>query len=134
MSPVFCDSSAFYALMDVSESVHRSVAQAWERLIVDGHRLVTSNYVITETIALTQARIGLKAVHAFLERVEESVETAWVDRTLHEAAVQELFAHNRRRLSLVDCTSFALMRRHRIDAAFTTDGDFAAHGFTLFRA
>lgn len=66
--------------MDASESLHRSVAAAWERLILDGHRLVTSNYVITETIALTQARIGLKAAHAFLERVEESVEIAWVDR------------------------------------------------------
>lgn len=134
MSPVFCDTSGFYALIDASESHHRVAAAAWERLIVDRYRLLTSNYVITETVALTHGRLGLKAVRAFLEGIKESVEVAWIDRTLHETAVDELFARNERRLSLVDCTSFALMRRNRIDAAFSIDRDFAAHGFTLFDA
>lgn len=134
MSPVFCDSSGFYALIDTSESHHSVAAAVWERLIAERYRLLTSNYVVTETVALTQGRLGLKAVRAFLEGIEGSVEVAWIDRSLYEAAVDELFARNRRRLSLVDCTSFALMRRNRIDAAFTVDRDFAAHGFEIFRA
>jgi predicted nucleic acid-binding protein len=134
MNPIFCDSSGFYALIDASEAQHPYAAAAWERLIRERHRLVTSNYVITETIAVVQARIGLKGVRAALESIQDCVEVAWVDRPLHDAAVNELLTHNRRRLSLVDCTSFGLMRRHRIDAAFAVDPDFEEHGFTLFRA
>lgn len=133
MTPVFCDSSAFYAVIDVSETLHRSAAQAWEQLIRDDYHLVTSNYVVTETVAVVQARIGLQAVRAVVDCIEDVVEIAWIDEQLHQAALRDLFTHGRRHLSLVDCTSFALMRRFRIETVFSLDADFERHGFSLFR-
>ena len=41
--------------------------------------------------------------------------------------------HDERVYSFVDATSFAVMRAHRIDAALTFDGDFAAAGFRELR-
>ncbi len=42
-----------------------------------------------------------------------------------------LCAAGRRRLSLVDCTSFEVMRRHGIEEALALDDDFARQGFGL---
>ena len=48
-----------------------------------------------------------------------------------QARLQDRFTAGRRRLSLVDCTSFEIMRRHGITAALSLDADFAQQGFRL---
>ena len=53
----------------------------------------------------------------------------WVDEELHAAAVASLFTAGRRKLSLVDCTSFELMRRRGLAEALALDDDFARQGF-----
>ena len=54
-----------------------------------------------------------------------------IDEELHAAAVAALLAVGRRRLSLVDCASFELMRPHGLTEAFALDDDFARQGFRL---
>ena len=54
-----------------------------------------------------------------------------LDEALHEAAEAALFSASRRKLSPVDCTSFELMRRHRLTEALALDDDFAREGFSL---
>jgi predicted nucleic acid-binding protein len=44
-----------------------------------------------------------------------------------------LRAHDERPYSFVDATSFALMRKLRIEKALAFDGDFAAAGFVELR-
>ena len=48
-------------------------------------------------------------------------------------ALRWLRRHDEREYSFVDATSFALMRRRRIDKALAFDGDFAAAGFAELR-
>lgn len=56
---VFVDTSALLALMDASDERHARSLQVWDRLAAARLELVTSNYVIVETVAVLQARIGL---------------------------------------------------------------------------
>jgi uncharacterized protein len=39
----------------------------------------------------------------------------------------------RRKLSLVDCTSFEIMRQHAVRTAFAFDSHFEEQGFELLR-
>ena len=39
---------------------------------------------------------------------------------------------NRRKLSLVDCMSFVIMRKYAVTTALAFDSDFRAEGFDVF--
>ena len=52
-----------------------------------------------------------------------------VDAALHRAGSDALLAAGRRDVSLVDCVSFAAMRREGIADAFAIDRHFAEQGF-----
>jgi predicted nucleic acid-binding protein len=47
------------------------------------------------------------------------------------AAMSALLAANRRTLSLVDCTSFEIMRESGLDTVFTFDAHFSEQGFKV---
>jgi predicted nucleic acid-binding protein len=131
MSVVFCDSSAFYAVLNDGDEWHASARTAWERLLAGRDTLVTTNYVVVESITLVQVRFGVKSARALREVITESLEVAWIDSALHDSALDDLLSQKRRYLSLVDCTSFAFMRRNRISNAFAFDKHFTEQGFTL---
>ena len=82
-----------------------------------------------ETSALVARRLGRRALRALHEVALPRVQQVWVDRALHEAAVATLLATKARRLSLVDRTSFEVMRRLEIEKAFAFDRDFERNGF-----
>lgn len=126
---VFVDTSAFLAVLDEHDPAHTRARATWEKLI-DGHEaLVTTNYVLVETYALTQSRLGLDATRAFTDDVVPLLRVYWITEADHRAAVAALLAANRRQLSLVDCASFVLMRQLHLRAAFAFDSDFTAQGF-----
>lgn len=50
---------------------------------------------------------------------------------LHRRAITAMLAARRRPVSLVDWTSFEVMRSRGIGSAFAFDDDFAAQGFTV---
>ena len=131
---VFVDTSAFYDLLDPDTVNHAAAQRAVAELHQHGEALVTHQYVVMETFTLLQRRIGLEAARRFDEHVLAPVEIIWVDRELHEEARSTLLAVGRRGLSLVDWTSFLVMRRNGITRAFAFDADFAAQGFEVIPA
>ena len=126
---VFVDTSAFYAVLDADDEVHVRASAGWRALIEGGRPLVTSSYVCVETSALVQARLGMDAVRALFGDVLAMVTVVTIDEALHTNAVATLLGANRRDLSLVDCTSFAVMRQRGIASAFAFDRHFAEQGF-----
>lgn len=125
---VFVDTSAIYAFLDRDERRHSAVAAAFET-VVGREQLVTHSHVLVESVALLKRRTGIDGVRAFVERVEPELDVVWVDADLHAAARAALLAADRRDVSLVDWTSFEVMRRLRIETAIAFDDDFAAQGF-----
>lgn len=128
---VFADTSALYALLVRTEVGHPEVATAFGALLESGRVLVTSNYVLVETTALLQRRIGLAAVRDLHERIVPVVSVRWVSEELHRRAVARLVRTDRRGLSLVDCASFEMMESQGITEALALDADFAHAGFRV---
>ena len=96
--------------------------------------LLTHEYILVEVMALAQRRLGLGAVRRLVDDLLPLIEVAWVDPTLHAEARESLLAAGRRTVSLVDWTSFLVMRRHGVRRAFTFDDDFASEGFEVVPA
>jgi predicted nucleic acid-binding protein len=127
---VFVDTSALYAVLDRDDVNHQAAATAYAALL-DSDTLLTHSYVVLETTALVQRRLGVEAVRALVDDVLPAFDLVFVDEALHRAAEASLLAAGRREVSLVDWTSFELMRRLSVAAAFAFDDDFAAQGFGL---
>jgi predicted nucleic acid-binding protein len=128
---VFVDTSALYAVLDRDDANHEMAAAEWRRLLESGVSMLVSNYILVETTALVQHRLGMAAVRALTDSMEPVLDVEWVTREDHDGARAALLAANRRRLSLVDCTSFVIMRRLGVFRAFAFDQHFAEQGLGL---
>lgn len=131
---VFVDTSALYAVIDSDDDHHAAAAVVWRRLLTDGVRMVTHNYVAVETLALVQARIGMRAVATVTGALIPALDMHMVDAATHELAVSSCVAAGERRISLVDWTSFVVMQGMGIASAFAFDRDFATRGFALIQS
>ena len=127
----FVDTSAFYALLCRLDPNHEAARGVLEQLLSDGATPITSNYVVVESCALIQHRLGMEALRVFVEDLLGPVRVIWIGPDIHSAAVSVLVIAGRRKLSLVDCVSFELMRRQRVVDAFCFDEDFASSGFRV---
>ncbi len=126
---VFADTSALYALMVRTEKGHEAVVRAFRGLLRRGRVLTTTSYVVVETVALLQHRLGLDPVRDLDSRILPLVRVCWVSDVLHHNGMRRLLREDRRRLSLVDCISFEFMESRGIRDALTLDRDFTAEGF-----
>lgn len=129
----FVDTSALYAAIDRSDAMHPGVAEAFRDLL-DREWLVTSSYVVVETAAIVQSRLGMAAARDLHERLLPALEIEWVDEDVHRSAAAVLIAAGRRDVSLVDYVSFEVMRRRSIPRALAVDPHFAEAGFDLVPA
>jgi predicted nucleic acid-binding protein len=128
---IFIDTSAFYALLDRDDENHRRVKSGWTDLLNNENTLVTSDYVLVETFALLQHRLGIEAVRGFQNDVLPLVTIEFVISEIHRSSVSALLSASRRNLSLVDCVSFEMMRTLVIKTAFVFDPHFKEQGFDI---
>ncbi len=126
---VFVDTSAFLAVLDADDVNHFQASRVWQDLITQEVPLVCNNYVLVETYALVQSRLGMTAVSILQNDIRPLISVEWVDEPTHRAGISALLTAHRRRLSLVDCTSFETMRQLGIQRAFTLDQHFSEQGF-----
>lgn len=128
---IFLDTSAIYAWADAADPNHHTAVRRLQSILESGDALLTHNYVLVESVALLQARLGLAAATR-LARDSTAFVIEWVDDDLHASGIHELERSKKRRVSLVDHISFLVMRRRRVVSAFAFDPDFTAAGFQLF--
>jgi uncharacterized protein len=131
---ILVDTAALYALIDSADPNNRRATTTMQDLQVSGESLLTHEYVVVETTALLQRRLGLDAVRSLIDDLLPLIEIAWVDEPMHAEAREALLAAGRRTVSLVDWVSFLVMRRHGVRRAFTFDQDFEVEGFELLPA
>ena len=88
--------------------------------------------MLAELVALCTARrfdrrIALEFVRELADDPE--IRLVWVDKKLHQRAMDLLFNRQDKSYSLCDAVSFLLMREERIAEALTTDHHFEQDGF-----
>jgi predicted nucleic acid-binding protein len=125
---VFVDTSAFLAVLDRDDANHARAAKFWRSAVAAGERWITSNYVLVETLALIQHRLGLEAVREFSQDAVPILDIRWIGAKEHESALAMLLSAGRRKLSFVDCTSFELLRSFGIRRVFAFDRHFREQG------
>lgn len=130
----FIDTSAFYAILDAADRRHLQAKETWQTVVSTDEALFCSNYILVETFALLQKRLGMQAVRVFQEDIVPLVAVLWLDVELHAQAVQAMLVAGRKELSLVDCSSFTVMRKAGIGTVFAFDRHFAEQGFTCIPA
>lgn len=130
----FVDTSALYAVLDADDERHTAAGAQWDRLLAGREALHTTNYVLVETTALLQSRIGMEGVRTLAADVLPVLSVHWIDEGLHRSAHHALLVSARRSLSLVDCASFEAMRRLGLESVFCFDPHFAEQGFTVVPA
>lgn len=128
----YVDTSAFLAIINSSDVNNRAADVAWNGLLDGDAYLVTSNYVMIESIVLLHARFGTAMVERYLSDMLPVVEVVWADVKNHLSAVTAMLAHpGKSGPGLVDCMSFEVIRERRITDVFTYDRHFDGRGYTI---
>lgn len=128
---VFADTSALYALVDRNDASHAAVRAEIGRLLKAGRRLVATDYIVTETVNLANARGGALVAQRVLDLIEQSagIRLEWIGPERFDAAKAFFRKHADHTYSFTDCTSFVVMRESRLTEALTTDRHFREAGF-----
>lgn len=125
----FVDTSAWLALADTHEHETDAVERALKQR---GLRLMTSSFVLDETVTLVKKRLGHTAALAVGDYLRsDDIELVPIDEKDFEAAWSLFKQRPDKRYSFTDCTSFVLMRRLGIKDAITLDEDFRKEGFRV---
>jgi predicted nucleic acid-binding protein len=101
-----------------------------------GRLLVTTDFVVDETLTLIRCRLGLAAANTWWQQIDGSARVRWerVENDRFERARNLFFQYRDKGLSFTDCTSFAVMRELRPTTVITTDGHFRQAGFDVLPA
>lgn len=118
---------------------HVAATSCYRELLAQSALLVTSDYVLDETI--TRIRYDVSHRHAvqFLDLVEAAqdlqyLQVLYVDENTFKTAQVLFKRYADQALSLTDCTSFALCQREEIQTAFAFDHHFGIFGLAILPA
>jgi len=130
MTTVFADTAFYVALVNPRDAVH-DAAVAFSEGFLD--KTLTTEYVLVE-VGNWLARSGDRDVFVELVRRLRAAPNATIlagGPDLFEAGLA-LYSHRGDKgWSMTDCISFAVMQRHRLTEALTTDRHFEQAGFKV---
>jgi predicted nucleic acid-binding protein len=125
---VFLDTGGLFAMVNGEDPDHakaRNLSRA-------ARQLTTHGGILFEFVALCGSRrIPRRKTLGFLRDllIEPRLKLIWIEETLHDSSMTLLERRLDKGYSLVDATSFVIMRRLRIREALTTDHHFEQEGF-----
>ncbi len=129
MARILVDTSAVFALLDRSDVCHADARALLEDLRHRRIEPLLTNFIVAESHALLLSRLGAELARRWLlgnawpiERVSEEDESR---------ARAILARYTDKTFSYTDATSFAVMERLRLKAAFAFDPHFRQYGFQV---
>jgi predicted nucleic acid-binding protein len=127
---IFVDTAAFLAIENRRDAHHEEALTFRDTVLKAGELLVTTDYVLAESYTIIRLRAGHKVAVEFGEDVRASriLRVEYLNPEVIEAAWQIFKSFADKEFSFTDCTSFAMMERLQISAAFTFDDHFRQYG------
>ena len=129
MTPVFLDTVGLIAVWDETDQWHTAAEPIWLNLIRQGRPVVTTPLILYECgnaaarrryrSQVATFRDLMQAAGGLVEPTSDELQTAWVQYAAGPVGGP----------GIVDCVSFAVMRRLGIAEAFTNDKHYAIAGF-----
>lgn len=131
--PVFVDSGAWIALALRRDPLHAQAREQWGLLRGAGARLHTSVPVVIETFTFLDRNAHRDVALAWKASIESlgGLKILLCELRDLERAWKYFQRSDLHKLSAVDATSFAIMKRARIGLAYTFDHHFAVVGFRI---
>ncbi|MEA3642927.1 MAG: PIN domain-containing protein [Lamprobacter sp.] len=130
MQSIFVDTGAWYAAMVRKDRDHEAA-----KLFLKNNTssLITSDYVMDETVTLLLSRVGHSYAVKFLDMLQTSRKTQLIYLTPTQiSATVTLFRERAdKEWSFTDCSSFVLMPEYQIQVAFAFDEHFKQAGFQV---
>jgi predicted nucleic acid-binding protein len=127
------DTSGWANLFIATESYHHQAKKWFLQSRQQHDQLITSNYVITELVALfySPLRIPRPQLFQYIDAITTAsyITLIHIDPTIHDEAWQLLKNRRDKNWSLVDATSFIIMKQWKLSLALTTDRHFQQAGF-----
>lgn len=135
MTTAFVDTGAWIALANRDDS-HHGRARAFFRSIARDTQLLTSSYVVGETITWLTYRHRREQALQIYRTIADSVRIQlltieWITPDVQADAWQIYERYDDQLFSFCDCTSFAVCRSKEVDFVFGFDRDFLVAGFDL---
>lgn len=132
-SKIFVDTGAWIALFVEDDSNHRAAREVWDQLLARRILIVTTSYVIDESITAVRAFAGhslaVKLGHSLFE--SSLLNRLSVDQHIEREAWSSFQRYADQDFSFTDCTSFQSMKKEHISVAFAFDSDFVVAGFVV---
>src|SRR5437660_11654502 len=121
------------ACADGADPAHSRSATGRDAALKAGQALVTTDFVVDETLTLIRLRLGVDAAGRWWKQIDASLRLRWerIDSDRFEKARQLFFQYRDKDFSFTDCASFAVMRELRLTHALTTDRHFRQMGFQV---
>lgn len=131
---IFIDTSAFYA-MEVQVDINHEDALKVKTDIAKNRygTPITSNYIINETLTLLRFKAGHQEAVAFKDKIDgsKSIKIIRIEESTDNSAWNIFKKHQDKELSIVDCTSFVIMKELGIKTGFAFDQHFAQMKFKV---
>jgi len=133
---LFLDTAGWMACADAADPAHNQCRAARDTALEAGQPLLTTDFVVDETLTLLRLRLGMRAAETWWQQIDRSRRLRWerIDSSRFEKARQLFFQYKDNDFSFTDCTSFVVMREMRLTHALTTDSHFRQIGFQMLPA
>ena len=135
---IFVDTGALLALINRKDQHHHNAVSIFNNLQQQRARLLTTDYIIDETVTRIRYDTNHSLAVQFLNRIDLFVETNFltvveIDNSVLTEAKSLFCQYDSVRLSFTDCTSFVVCRINNIIEAFAFDNHFQIMGINLLQ-
>ena len=132
---IFIDTGAFLARYIQADQFHKKANALWAKIEKKEMKCYTSNFVLNELATLLFRRTGADFAEIRMMNIYSSTRIEILRPIKEEemTAINLMKKYSEHEISYTDCISFCLMKKNKLNTAFTFDEHFSYAVFHFFK-